>query len=81
PLQATDDTYLAMRTEVGRTDQPQTLMDRAPIFGRYERANGRLDDREVSDELNACAGEIDVDVDGVTEPWLLRFKNETHNHP
>ncbi|MFS1664523.1 phosphoribosylformylglycinamidine synthase [Streptococcus sp. zg-JUN1979] len=80
-LQATYDKYLAMRAELGRQDKPQTLMDMATIFGRYERANGRLDDMEVSDEINACSVEIEVDVDGVKEPWLLMFKNETHNHP
>ena len=80
-LQATYDKYLAMRNELGRGEKPQTLMDMATIFGRYERANGRLDDMEVSDEINACSVEIEVDVDGVKEPWLLMFKNETHNHP
>ena len=80
-LQATYDKYIAMRSELGRSDKPQTLMDMATIFGRYERANGRLDDMEVSDEINACSVEIEVDVDGVKEPWLLMFKNETHNHP
>ncbi|MDU6595362.1 MAG: phosphoribosylformylglycinamidine synthase, partial [Streptococcus salivarius] len=80
-LQATYDKYIAMRDELGRTEEPQTLMDMATIFGRYERANGRLDDMEVSDEINACSVEIEVDVNGVKEPWLLMFKNETHNHP
>lgn len=80
-LQATYDKYIAMRDELGRTEKPQTLMDMATLFGRYERANGRLDDMEVSDEINACSVEIEVDVDGVKEPWLLMFKNETHNHP
>ncbi|WP_296125880.1 phosphoribosylformylglycinamidine synthase [uncultured Streptococcus sp.] len=80
-LQATYDKYIAMRDELGRTEKPQTLMDMATIFGRYERANGRLDDMEVSDEINACSIEIEVDVNGVKEPWLLMFKNETHNHP
>ena len=80
-LQATYDKYIAMRNELGRTEKPQTLMDLATIFGRYERANGRLDDMEVSDEINACSVEIEVDVNGVKEPWLLMFKNETHNHP
>lgn len=80
-LQATYDKYIAMRDELGRSEKPQTLMDMATIFGRYERANGRLDDMEVSDEINACSAEIEVDVDGVKEPWLLMFKNETHNHP
>ena len=80
-LQSTYDKYIAMRDELGRSEKPQTLMDMATIFGRYERANGRLDDMEVSDEINACSVEIEVDVDGVKEPWLLMFKNETHNHP
>lgn len=80
-LQATYDKNIAMRDELGRSEKPQTLMDMATIFGRYERANGRLDDMEVSDEINACSVEIEVDVDGVKEPWLLMFKNETHNHP
>ena len=80
-LQATYDKYIAMRAELGRSEKPQTLMDMATIFGRYERANGRLDDMEVSDEINACSVEIEVDVNGVKEPWLLMFKNETHNHP
>ena len=80
-LQATYDKYIAMRDELGRTEKPQTLMDMATIFGRYERANGRLDDMEVSDEINACSVEIEVDVNGIKEPWLLMFKNETHNHP
>lgn len=80
-LQSTYDKYISMREELGRSEKPQTLMDMATIFGRYERANGRLDDMEVSDEINACSVEIEVDVDGVKEPWLLMFKNETHNHP
>ncbi|WP_307976093.1 phosphoribosylformylglycinamidine synthase [uncultured Streptococcus sp.] len=80
-LQATYDKYIAMRNELGRSEKPETLMDMATIFGRYERASGRLDDMEVSDEVNACSVEIEVDVDGVKEPWLLMFKNETHNHP
>lgn len=80
-LQATYDKYLSMREELGRSEKPQTLMDMATIFGRYERAQGRLDDMEVSDEINACSVAIEVDVNGVKEPWLLMFKNETHNHP
>ena len=80
-LQSTYDKYIAMRDELGRSEKPQPLMDMATIFGRYERANGRLDDMEVSDEINACSVEIEVDVNGVKEPWLLMFKNETHNHP
>lgn len=51
------------------------------MAGKYLRKQGKLDDLEISDEINACSVEIDVDVDGKTEKWLLMFKNETHNHP
>ena len=56
-------------------------MDMATIAGKYLRKQGKLDDMEVSDEINACSVEIKVDVDGKDEDWLLMFKNETHNHP
>ena len=56
-------------------------MDMATITGKYLRKQGKLDDMEVSDEINACSVEIKVDVDGKDENWLLMFKNETHNHP
>ncbi|MGT2906045.1 phosphoribosylformylglycinamidine synthase [Streptococcus didelphis] len=80
-LQSTYEKYLRMREELGRLDKPQTLMDMATIFGRYEGKQGRLNDVEISDEINACSVEIEVDVDGNKEAWLLMFKNETHNHP
>lgn len=56
-------------------------MDMATIAGKYLRKQGKLNDLEVSDEINACSIEIKVDVDGKEEDWLLMFKNETHNHP
>jgi len=80
-IQATFDDYLEMRNRLGRNEKPITLMDMATIAARDQRAAGLLDDEEVSDEINACSIRIDVDVDGVKEPWLLMFKNETHNHP
>ena len=58
-----------------------SLMDMATICGKEMRKSGKLDDLEVSDEINACSVYIDVDVDGKLEKWLLMFKNETHNHP
>ncbi len=73
--------YLEMRKDLGREEKPETLMDMASICGKYLRKHGKLDDLEVSDEINACSIEIKVDVDGVEEDWLLMFKNETHNHP
>lgn len=73
--------YLRIRRELGREHKSICLMDMATIGARYLRKKGLLDDMEVSDENNACSVYVDVDVDGVTEKWLLQFKNETHNHP
>ena len=58
-----------------------SLMDMATICGKEMRKTEKLNDLEVSDEINACSVYIDVDVDGKIEKWLLMFKNETHNHP
>lgn len=71
--------YLSLRQEADRENKPITLMDLATMAGRVLRRRGKLDDQEVSDEINACS--IEVEVDGQKEPWLLMFKNETHNHP
>lgn len=57
------------------------LMDLATIAMKELRKSGKLEDLDVSDEINACSINIDVDVNGKTEKWLLMFKNETHNHP
>lgn len=73
--------YLELRKKLGREEKPLTLMDMATIGGRYIKSIGKLDDLEESEEINACSVEIDVDVDGKMEKWLLMFKNETHNHP
>lgn len=72
--------YLATREELGRT-KPVSLMDIATIAVKHLRANGQLDGLDESEEINACTVKIDVNVNGETEPWLLLFKNETHNHP
>ena len=79
-LQATFDEYLAVRKEIGRT-KPVCLMDLATVAVKYLKKNGKLDKLDESEEINACTVKINVNVDGVTEPWLLLFKNETHNHP
>ncbi|MDF2890141.1 MAG: phosphoribosylformylglycinamidine synthase [Clostridia bacterium] len=64
-------------------DEPRamSLMDLATLAMKKLRMDGKLQDLELSDEINACSIVIDVDVDGVSEEWLLMFKNETHNHP
>lgn len=75
------ETYLDLKKETSREEKDRTLMEMATIVGRYFRQEGLLEDQEVSDEINACSIEIEVDEDGVKNPWLLMFKNETHNHP
>ena len=72
--------YLNVRKELGRT-KPICLMDLATVAVKYLKVNGKLPKLDESEEINACTVKINVDVDGVTEPWLLLFKNETHNHP
>ena len=79
-LQAAYDRYIETRKAIGRT-KPINLMDIGTIAAKYLKANGKLDGLDESEEINACTVKIDVDVDGVTEKWLLLFKNETHNHP
>ena len=79
-LQETYEDYLATRKELNRT-KPICLMDLATVAVKYLKVNGKLDKLDESEEINACTVKINVDVDGVSEPWLLLFKNETHNHP
>ncbi len=79
-LQSAYQEYLNVRRELGRT-KPICLMDLATVAVKYLKAHGKLDKLDESEEINACTVKINVDVDGVSEPWLLLFKNETHNHP
>ena len=79
-IQQTYEEYLALRSALGRT-KPPCLMDLATIAVRWLRKNGRLDKLDESEEINACTVKITVEIDGKAEPWLLLFKNETHNHP
>jgi len=79
-LQSAYEEYLAVRRELGRT-KPICLMDLATVAVKYLRKHGKLDKLDESEEINACTVKIDVEVDGETQPWLLLFKNETHNHP
>lgn len=79
-LQSAYEEYIEVRKELGRT-KPICLMDLATVAVKYLKEHGKLDKLDESEEINACTVKIDVDVDGVIEPWLLLFKNETHNHP
>ena len=65
----------------GRDDKFICLMDLALMAMRKLKAEGKLQDQEESEEINACSIVVPVDVDGVEEEWLINFKNETHNHP
>ncbi len=79
-LQSTYEEYINTRKALGRT-KPICLMDIATLAVRQLKKDGKLDKLDESEEINACTVKIDVEVDGVSEPWLLLFKNETHNHP
>ena len=79
-LQDAYDDYIATRKELGRT-KPVCLMDIATLAVRYLKKEGKLPKLDESEEINACTVKIEIEVDGEKEPWLLLFKNETHNHP
>ena len=72
---------LELRRELGREDRPLTLMELATLGARYLKKTGKLQNLDESEEINACSVRVTADVDGREEPWLLMFKNETHNHP
>ncbi|MDE7211515.1 MAG: phosphoribosylformylglycinamidine synthase, partial [Lachnospiraceae bacterium] len=81
-----EDSFLRYRADreilyKGRDDKYISLMDIALLAMKKLRAEGKLADMEVSDEINACSIVVPVEIDGVTEEWLVFFKNETHNHP
>ncbi len=79
-LQRAYESYLDTRRALGRT-KPVCLMDIATLAAKHLKAQGKLDKLDESEEINACTVKMEVDADGKKEPWLLLFKNETHNHP
>ncbi len=83
PIKASYEKYSDNFKEIydGRSDKYVSLMDIALMAMKKLRKDGKLDDMEVSDEINACSIIVPVDIDGKTEEWLVFFKNETHNHP
>lgn len=83
PIKDTYEDYLNTHKEIfkGRDDKFVCLMDLALMAMRRLKAEGKLKDQEESDEINACSIVVPVTIDGVTEEWLVSFKNETHNHP
>ncbi len=83
PIQGAYERYLADHKEIfkGRDDKFVCLMDLALMAMRRLKKEGKLQDQEESDEINACSIVVPVEIDGKTEEWLVNFKNETHNHP
>ncbi len=83
PIEGAYKQYLADHSEIfkGREDKFVCLMDLALMAMRKLKKEGKLQDQEESDEINACSIVVPVTVDGVEEEWLVNFKNETHNHP
>ena len=83
PIVKTYEQYLSDREVLykGRDDKFICLMDLALLAMKKLKSEGKLQDQEESDEINACSIVVPVDVDGKEEEWLINFKNETHNHP
>ena len=87
PMEKTYQSYLDARAEIfkDRPDKFVCLMDLALMAMRKLKKEGKLEDMEQSDEINACSVIVPVEMDygdgPVTEEWLVFFKNETHNHP
>ncbi len=82
PIQKAYSQYLADRRELyAGQDRDVTLMDLAVIGMKALRKQGKLEDLDKSDEINACSIVVNADIDGKNEDWLVMFKNETHNHP
>ena len=83
PIEKTYEQYVADHKEIfkGRDDKFICLMDLALMAMRKLKKEGKLQDQEESDEINACSIVVPVEIDGETEEWLVNFKNETHNHP
>lgn len=79
-LQSAYKDYLDARKEINRT-KPVNLMDIGTLAAKVLKKRGMLDKLDESEEINACTVKIEVEVDGEKQPWLLLFKNETHNHP
>lgn len=83
PIKAAYNSYIQEREKLykGRDDKYISLMDIALLAMKKLKADGKLEDMEISDEINACSIIVPVEIDGKLEEWLVFFKNETHNHP
>lgn len=80
-IKASYDEYKKAKAELYAPDRDTCLMNMATIIVKQLKKKGLLKEIDESEEINACSIVVDVDVDGKDEPWLIMFKNETHNHP
>ncbi len=80
-IKASYDEYKKAKSELYAADKDMCLMNMATIIVKQLKKKGLLKEIDESEEINACSIVVDVDVNGVEEPWLIMFKNETHNHP
>ncbi len=80
PIEEAYKKYLKLKEKIS-FHKPVTMMDIATMGMKALKKEGKLNDLDESEEINACSIKIDVNVEGRKEKWLLQFKNETHNHP
>ena len=83
PLIKSYNAYLKSRDFVygKETTRDENLMDIAVIVMKEMRKKGLLEDLDVSEEINACSINVNIETDKGNEEYLVMFKNETHNHP
>lgn len=82
PIKTSYDAYLKSREYVyGEKEKNKTLMDIAVIAMKELRKRGKLEDLDISEEINACSIKVKIETNNGMEDYLVMFKNETHNHP
>ena len=80
-IKASYEEYKKAKSDLYAADRDMCLMNMATIIVKQLKKKGLLKEIDESEEINACSIVVDVDVNGIEEPWLIMFKNETHNHP
>ncbi len=80
-IRASYNKYLQIKQDLSRAEKPVCLMDIATVAARWLKKQGKLQDLDESEEVNACSVRVQAQINGQPEDWLLMFKNETHNHP
>ncbi len=82
PIKASYEGYIKSRKYVyGEKEKSKTLMDMAVIAMKDLKKRGKLEDLDISEEINACSINVNIETDKGNEDYLIMFKNETHNHP